>query len=585
MAEPDLPARRGEGLRRGADGARRLRHPPADARAASRPISSPTHALGVAIGVVVGGGNIFRGVKVSEQGIPRVTGDMMGILATVMNALALESAIEQAGAAARTMSALAMPEVCETYERRQRAAPSRRGPHGPARRPAPAIRSSPPTPPRCCGRPRSAREAVLKATDVDGVYSADPKKDKTAKRYDRLTHQEAIERNLKVMDATAFALARENRMPIIVFSIREQERSRRCCAERDAPLSSAIEAVASARLQRAHESGNARGIDQRIRRVAMANPTHDINELKRRMQGAIQLLKQELGGLRTGRASASLLEPVQVEAYGTHMPLNQVATVSVPEPRLLSVQVWDRSMVHAVEKAIAASNLGLTPSTEGQVLRLRIPELNEERRRDLVKVAHKYAEAARVAVRHVRRDGLDVLKKLEKDHKISEDDGKRSSEQVQKATDEVIAEVDKMLAAKERKSSRCEVDSRCRRPSRCALSRSAIFAVPRHVAIIMDGNGRWAAARGLPRGEGHRRGVEALRRTVRAAGDLGIGFLTIFSFSAENWSRPPAEIRELMGLLRRFIRHDLADLHRERRARARDRRARESRSRHPAAAG
>lgn len=105
----------------------------------------------------------------------------------------------------------------------------------------------------------------------------------------------------------------------------------------------------------------------------MANPTHDMNELKRRMQGAIQLLKQELGGLRTGRASASLLEPVQVEAYGTHMPLNQVATVSVPEPRLLSVQVWDRSMVHAVEKAIAASNLGLTPSTEGQVLRLRIP--------------------------------------------------------------------------------------------------------------------------------------------------------------------------------------------------------------------
>ena len=182
----------------------------------------------------------------------------------------------------------------------------------------------------------------------------------------------------------------------------------------------------------------------------MANPTHDISELRRRMQGAIQLLKQELGGLRTGRASPGLLEPVQVEAYGTHMPLNQVATVSVPEPRLLSVQVWDRSMVHAVEKAIAASNLGLAPSTEGQVLRLRIPELNEERRKELVKVAHKYTEAAKVAVRHVRRDGLDVLKKLEKDHKISEDDGKRASEQVQKATDELIAEIDKMLATKEK---------------------------------------------------------------------------------------------------------------------------------------
>ena len=182
----------------------------------------------------------------------------------------------------------------------------------------------------------------------------------------------------------------------------------------------------------------------------MATGKFDINELKRRMQGATQSLKHELGGLRTGRASASMLEPVQVDAYGSHMPLNQVATISVPEPRLISVQVWDRSMVHGVEKAIAASNLGLTPSTEGQVLRLRIPELNEERRRELVKVAHKYAEAARVAVRHVRRDGLDVLKKMEKEHKIGEDDGKRSAEQVQKATDEAIADVDKMLATKEK---------------------------------------------------------------------------------------------------------------------------------------
>jgi ribosome recycling factor len=182
----------------------------------------------------------------------------------------------------------------------------------------------------------------------------------------------------------------------------------------------------------------------------MAAPTHDLAELKRRMQGAIAALKQELGGLRTGRASPGLLEPVHVEAYGTHMPLNQIATISVPEPRLIHVQVWDKSMVHAVEKAISASNLGLSPSTEGQVLRLRIPELNEERRKELAKVAHKYAEAARVAVRHVRRDGLDVLKKLEKDHKIGEDEEKRSSEQVQKVCDEAIADIDKMLAAKEK---------------------------------------------------------------------------------------------------------------------------------------
>ena len=371
-------------------------------------------------------------MKISEKGIPRVTGDLMGMLATVMNALALETAIEQAGARARTMSAAAMPEICETYERRRALR------HLEADRLVLLAGGT--------GNPffttdttavlRAAEigaEAVLKATDVDGIYSADPKKDKKATRYDRLTHQEAIERDLKVMDATAFALARENRMPIIVFSIREK---------------GAIEAVlrgAGPRhcrcvlepRKRRSGSGSKRkdavAFDRAIRRIAMANATHDMNELKRRMQGATQLLKQELGGLRTSRASPSLLEPVQVEAYGSHMPLNQVATVSVPEPRLLSVQVWDKSMVHAVEKAISAANLGLTPSTEGQVLRLRIPELNEERRRDLVKVAHKYAEAARVAVRHVRRDGLDVLKKLEKDHEISEDDGKRSAEQVQKA--------------------------------------------------------------------------------------------------------------------------------------------------------
>ena len=182
----------------------------------------------------------------------------------------------------------------------------------------------------------------------------------------------------------------------------------------------------------------------------MAIMTHDLNELKRRMQATLQAFKQELSGLRTGRATTAMLDPVVVEAYGTQMPLNQLATVSVPEPRLISVQVWDRSMVHPVEKAIINANLGLSPATEGQVLRLRIPELNEERRKELVKVAHKYAEAARVAVRHVRRDGLDVLKKLEKDHKISKDDHDHEAEQVQKTTDQSISEIDHMLAAKEK---------------------------------------------------------------------------------------------------------------------------------------
>jgi len=182
----------------------------------------------------------------------------------------------------------------------------------------------------------------------------------------------------------------------------------------------------------------------------MVNATYDINEIKRRMQGANSVLKTELSGLRTGRASAHLLDPVMVDAYGAEMPLNQVATTSVPEPRLIMVNVWDRTLVHAVEKAIVNSNLGLSPATEGQTIRLRIPELNEERRKELVKLAHKYAETARVAVRHVRRDAMEVLKKLEKDHKISKDDHERFSAEVQKATDNGIADIDHLLASKEK---------------------------------------------------------------------------------------------------------------------------------------
>jgi ribosome recycling factor len=182
----------------------------------------------------------------------------------------------------------------------------------------------------------------------------------------------------------------------------------------------------------------------------MANPTYDINDLKRRMQGASAALKTELSGLRTGRASAHLLDPVMVEAYGNQMPLIQCASVTVPEPRLISVNVWDRSLVKAVEKAIVDSNLGLSPATEGQTIRLRIPELNEERRKELVKIAHKYAETARVAVRHVRRDAMDLIKKLEKDHAISKDDHDRHSAEIQKATDAGIAEIDHLLSAKEK---------------------------------------------------------------------------------------------------------------------------------------
>ena len=179
-------------------------------------------------------------------------------------------------------------------------------------------------------------------------------------------------------------------------------------------------------------------------------PAYNKADLQRRMHGAVEALKHDLGGLRTGRASTSLLEPITVEVYGSHMPINQVASISAPEPRMLSVQVWDRSNVGAVEKAIRSSGLGLNPVTDGTTLRLPIPDLTEERRKELAKLTHQYAEKARIAVRNVRRDGMDALKTDEKKHEISEDERKRLETEVQKLTDETIKEVDAAAQAKEK---------------------------------------------------------------------------------------------------------------------------------------
>ena len=178
-------------------------------------------------------------------------------------------------------------------------------------------------------------------------------------------------------------------------------------------------------------------------------PAYNKQDLDRRMHGALEVLKHDLAGLRTGRASTALLDPIQVEVYGALMPINQVATVSVPEPRTISVQVWDRGNVGPVEKAIRNAGLGINPITDGQMIRLPIPELTEERRKELAKLAGQYAEKARVAVRNVRRDGMDALKTDEKKHEISEDEHKRHSVEVQKLTDTVIADIDAAAHSKE----------------------------------------------------------------------------------------------------------------------------------------
>lgn len=180
----------------------------------------------------------------------------------------------------------------------------------------------------------------------------------------------------------------------------------------------------------------------------MADP--DLSDIERRMDGALEALRKEFAGLRTGRASPSLLEPITVDAYGSSMALNQLGNINVPEPRLLSVQVWDRSMVKAVEKAIRESGLGLNPQTEGQTIRVPIPELNEERRRELTKVASKYGEQARVAVRNVRRDGMDTLKRMEKNGEISQDEHKMWADEIQSLTDDHIKKVDEAVGTKEK---------------------------------------------------------------------------------------------------------------------------------------
>ena len=180
----------------------------------------------------------------------------------------------------------------------------------------------------------------------------------------------------------------------------------------------------------------------------MVAPT--LADFEKRMDGALDALKKEFAGLRTGRASTTLLDPVMVEAYGQRMPLNQVGTVSAPEPRMLSVTVWDKGMVAAVAKAIREAGLGLNPLPDGSLVRIPIPELNEERRKELSKVAHKYAEQAKVAVRNVRRDGMEALKKAEKDHQISQDEHRKLNDDVQKMTDRHVKLVDDQLAAKEK---------------------------------------------------------------------------------------------------------------------------------------
>src|SRR5919205_135507 len=251
----------------------------------------------------------------------------------------------------------------------------------------------------------------------------------------------------------------------------------------------------------------------------------------RRMDRSIESTRHEFNSVRTGRASAALLDRIVVDYYGQPTPLKNLATISASDPRLLTVQPFDPTSIKSVEKAIQESDLGLQPSNDGKLIRLPIPALTEERRKELVKVVRRYAEDGKVAVRNVRRDVMRHLEDLVRNGEVGDDEERRAEQQVQKLTDEHTKAIDELLKHKE--------------------------------AEIMDGSGRWARSRGLPVAAGHRQGTRALRRTVEAAIDLGVESLAVYAFSTENWSRPPEEVDALMEIFVETIERELPDLQKQ----------------------
>ena len=292
-----------------------------------------------------------------------------------------------------------------------------------------------------------------------------------------------------------------------------------------------------------------------------------ISDLKKntesRMSKSVDSLTESLQSIRAGRANTSLLDKIYVDYYGQKSPLNQVASLSAPEPRLLAIQPWDATLIPEIEKAIQKSDLGITPSNDGKIIRLVIPQLTEERRKDLTKLVGKYSEEAKVSIRNIRRDAMEDVKKAEKAKEISEDDKITYEEDIQKLTDKYIKEVDKVAENKEKEL--MEIWFLALDYSKALFLRSFmnyyeeldLNNIPKHVGIIMDGNGRWAKNRNMPRSFGHKEGAKRVIEIVEAAYKINIKSLTLYAFSTENWKRPEEEISKLMDLLAFYIKSQL----------------------------
>ena len=368
---------------------------------------------GLQVAVVNGGGNIWRGLSGSSKGMDRATADYMGMLATVINSLALQDALENRGVPTRVQTAIEMRQIAETYIRRRairhmekaRVVIFAAGTGNPyfSTDTTAALRAA-----------EIEADAILMAKKgVDGVYDSDPAKNPDAKMFEELDYIEVIQRKLSVMDSTAISLCMDNKIPIVVFNI-------------DKP-------------------GN-------ILKAALGQKigTLILSTAQTKMQKTIEVLRVDLASVRAGRASVSLLDKVMVEYYGTPTPVNQVASVTVPEPRMIVIQPWEKNLLKDIERAIMKSDLGLNPNSDGSVIRLNLPQLTEERRKELVKTVHKKAEDARVSIRNLRREANDSVKKAEKAKEITEDEAKKANDDIQKMTDKFIKEVDTVMEHKEK---------------------------------------------------------------------------------------------------------------------------------------
>ena len=390
--------------------------------------------------LVVGAGNIYRGLQGAARGMDRATADYMGMLATVLNALTLQDALEKRGAHTRVLSAIQVTEVAEPYIRRRairhlekgRIVIFAAGTGNPffTTDTAAALRAL-----------EIHAEAILMAKHgVEGVYDADPSEVPDAKFLPEITHRQAIERGLRVMDSTALSLCMDNALPIYVFNMADERNIDRIVrGERVGTLVSSDGALTRGSQAR-----------KRPREEAMSEFTDELlADAKERMAKSVEACRHELATVRTGRASPHLLDRVVVDYYGTETPLRQLSQIAATDARLLTLTPYDKNAIKAIEKAILESDLGLTPSNDGNVIRLQIPELNEERRRDLVKVVHNVAEESRVAVRNIRRDVMHDLRELKKEGEVGEDDERRAEAELQKRTDGAIGEIEALLKAKE----------------------------------------------------------------------------------------------------------------------------------------